>query len=196
MQPPPAAANSTPPLPTAREGTVLTLRRQPQTKYQVLPTAAGFAGVSRCGGRADWSDCPGFLGTTGRACEDAAVRRWNGARPGSPSPELSPFRSAAQGRGRAPRTALPLRVRSSQSLGPLITSRSLTPAGPRVLSEVSCPRTHGLRQLFPASSLPAGLPLASPSRLPGFLDGRDPQAALGDYSQPGVCRDWAAADGR
>lgn len=67
------------------------------------------------------------------------------------SPGFSPFRSAAEGRGCAPETVL-LCVGSFQSLSPLITNRSLAPAGPRVLSEVNCPRTRDLRQLFPASS--------------------------------------------
>lgn len=68
------------------------------------------------------------------------------------SPGLSPFRSAAEGRGCAPETILPLCVGSFQSLSPLITNRSLAPAGPRVLSEVNCPRTRDLKQPFPASS--------------------------------------------
>lgn len=72
--------------------------------------------------------------------------------PGSRSPGLSPFRFAAKGRGCAPETVLPLCVGSFQSLGPLITNTSLAPAGPRVLSEVNCPRTHDLGQPFPASS--------------------------------------------
>lgn len=67
-------------------------------------------------------------------------------------PGLSPFRSAAEGRGCAPETVLLLCVGSFQSLSLLITNRSLAPAGPRVLSEVNCPRTRDLRQPFPASS--------------------------------------------
>jgi hypothetical protein len=83
--------------------------------------------------------------------------------PGSLSLGLSsPFRSAAEGRGRVPRTVL-FQVGSFQSLSPLITTRSLTPADPTGALRSELPADAWSLPAF-ARELPDGLPLASPLR--------------------------------
>lgn len=84
MQPSPVVANSTPPLLTVQEATVLSLRLGPRPGNRKLNTKCSRPRRDLLGFSvqlADQSDCPGFLGMIGRACEDAALRRRNGLRP-------------------------------------------------------------------------------------------------------------------
>lgn len=156
-------ANSTRPLATVQEATVLTLRtplhaaQQSQTKYQVLLTTTGLARVSLCSVltgvtvQASGNDREGDLRTLSRRT-DRARGRLPGVQPGSLfSGTLLPFSVCSRRPGMRAQTVL-FRVGSFQSLGPLITRRSLSLADSLMLSEASCPRTHGLYQPLPASS--------------------------------------------
>lgn len=152
-------ANSTRPLPTVQGAKVLTLHpplhvaQQSQTKYQVLLTTAELARVSLC------SVLTGVtVLASGNVREgDLRTRHFAEGRialaAGCPECSLDLFLwDSPPFFGLQPKARDACPDCSFQSLGPLITSRSLTPAEPPVLSEASCPQTRGLYQPLPASS--------------------------------------------
>lgn len=153
-----------------------------------VPSVLGRGGDGRASSvrRAGWSGRPGSLGTAERRVR---ARRSPGAR-GISSSRARPSPVCSRRPGVRARDCYPLRRVFSKS-GPPIASRSLAAAGTRSPSGVSCPRTHGLCQAWPASSRVAGLwPRHSDS--PALGQRRHP----GGCSGPGVCRAWAAAERR
>lgn len=119
--------------------------------------------------RADRSDCPGFPGMAGRACEDAALRR--------PMGWIAPWISS----GTLPLFDLQPRAGDARPELFFLSASGLFKASvpsdhQRVLD--SCRPTRALRGERPEDArsrtaflpreLPGGLPLDSPFRLPGF----------------------------